>query len=120
MKKLILVLTLLLIPSLSHASACVGDCSTTNNTYNTYNRYINKTFKEYINETTNDSYYSTYNQKVPNEYGIKIDAPYLVEMTGEWYLGIEGGKNLYNTASDEGWFGYGKVTFLGTLFSFKK
>lgn len=120
MKKLILTLSILLIlPISAFANACAGDCSTTNNTYNTYNKYIHKTFKQYINET-NESYTTINQQSVPNEYGIKVDAPYLVEFNNDWYFGVEGGKDIYNTSSDEGWFGYGKITFMGTLFSFSK
>lgn len=61
--------------------------------------------------------------------GAKIDAPYLIRFTKDWTLGLEGGKELYSdpfmdrgywVEDDEGYFGYVKVTYTGTLFSFAK
>jgi hypothetical protein len=56
----------------------------------------------------------------PNTFGAKLDMPKLVQLTENWYVGTEGGKDLNYTNVDEGWFAYAKVTYTGTLFSFKK
>lgn len=50
-----------------------------------------------------------------NEFGVKGDAPNLVNLGKGWTLGVEGGKDMYSTNINEGWFGYGKFTFNGCL-----
>lgn len=76
-----------------------------------------KSKKKKVKITNN---YVTNNYEESKEFGAKADAPFLVELTDNLYVGFEGGKDLYRTDADEGWFGYGKVTYTGTLFSFKK
>jgi hypothetical protein len=73
---------------------------------------------KYKKTTVNN--YSTFVDEINNEYGAKLDAPYLVKIIENVFLGVEGGKNLYNTATDEGWFAYGKVTYIGTLLDLTK
>lgn len=69
----------------------------------------------------NNYFSSTYNyDQRKNEFGTKLDAPYLVEVHKDWFVGVEGGKDLYSTSMSEGWFSYAKITYSGTLFSFKK
>ena len=72
-----------------------------------------------------NNYYSTTNVTnnyldEKNEFGLKLDAPNLIEVYKNWYVGVEGGKDLYSTNMSEGWNAYGKVTYTGTLFSFIK
>lgn len=55
-----------------------------------------------------------------NNYGAKLDAPYLVQVTPHWFVGVEGGKALNGTGGSQGWFAYAKATYTGTLFSFSK
>lgn len=61
--------------------------------------------------------------------GIMFDAPYLIRFTKNWTLGLEGGKEIYLNAfqdsatwveDDKGFFGFIKITYSGTLFSFAK
>lgn len=64
--------------------------------------------------------YSTHYDQRKNEFGGKLDAPYLVEVYKNWYVGVEGGKDMYSTSMSEGWNSYLKVTYTGTVFSFRK
>lgn len=78
-----------------------------------------KVVKKYYN-TTNVTNVTNVEQETKNSFGAKLDAPYLVELRESWYLGAEGGKDLFNTDLNDGWYSYGKITYTGTLFSFKK
>jgi len=55
-----------------------------------------------------------------NEIGVKADAPYLVKVKEDWFIGVEGGKDLEDADINEGWFAFLKVTFTGTIFDFSK
>lgn len=75
-----------------------------------------------LNTITNN-YYSTtniFNEQINNSYGAKLDAPYLVELHKDWYFGAEGGKEIISSNASSGWNANLKVTYTGTLFSFKK
>lgn len=59
--------------------------------------------------------------------GVKLDMPNLIRFSKNWTLGLEGGKDLYSDVftdqgywleDDKGYFGYLKITYSGTLFSF--
>lgn len=102
MKKFIVLMGLILISTSAHATSPV--------------KYVKN--KKVVNNYTTNSYSSYEEQK--NEFGAKLDAPYLVELHRNWYLGTEGGKDLFHTDADEGYFAYGKITYTGTLFSFSK
>lgn len=61
--------------------------------------------------------------------GGMVDAPNLVRFSENLTLGLEGGKEVYHDIfkndsvrleDDEGYFGFVKVTYTGTLFSFSK
>lgn len=75
-----------------------------------------KIVKKYYNTTNVTNVY----EDNKNEFGAKLDAPYLIELRDNWFFGLEGSKDLYNTDFGEGWTSYGKITYTGTLFSFKK
>ena len=85
-------------------------------------------FKKVINNTTN--IYKTENNitevteisngQIKNIYGAKLDAPNLIRLADNWYIGAEGGKDFNQTDANEGWFAYGKVTYSGTWFDFRK
>ena len=69
----------------------------------------------------NNNFYSTnHYDQTKNEFGTKLDAPYLVEVYKNWFIGVEGGKDLYSTSMSEGWNSYLKVTYTGTVYSFRK
>ena len=67
-----------------------------------------------------------------NTAGAKVDAPNLIRFTDNLTLGLEGGKDLMTDVfykagdgvsyfeADRGYFAYAKITYTGTLFSFKK
>jgi len=55
-----------------------------------------------------------------NEYGVKADAPYLIRFKENWYAGLEAGKDLNKTNSNEGYFVYAKITYVGTLLNLGK
>lgn len=67
---------------------------------------------------------------IHNTAGIKVDAPRLVKLTKNIFIGIEAGKETHRNIGfdhdyemledDAGWFGFLKVTFLGTWFDFGK
>ena len=48
--------------------------------------------------------------------GLKADAPNLIRLTENSTIGVEGGKDMRHTSSSEGWFGFLKFTWTGTLF----
>lgn len=102
MKKLILIIVLLSLSTVAHAGE----------------EYHSK--KKIVKNYTTNNYSTTNVDSYENEFGAKLDAPYLVQLSENWYVGVEGGKDLYETNADQGWFGYGKVTYTGTLFSFVK
>lgn len=52
--------------------------------------------------------------------GLKADAPNLILLPWNLSLGVEGGKDLYETNWDEGWFIYAKITYSGTLLNLSK
>jgi hypothetical protein len=58
--------------------------------------------------------------KEDSALGIKADAPNLVSLSENWKLGVEGGKDLNGSSVEDGWFGFLKVTFTGTLFDAQK
>lgn len=55
-----------------------------------------------------------------NVLGLVFDAPKLVRVYGDWYTGVEGGKDVAYTNTSRGWFGYAKITYDGTLFTMFK
>ena len=115
MKKLFLVLSILLLATNSYAGSYYKPkkivINKTTNNYNTTN------VTNVTNETTN---VTNIDGSKKNVYGAKLDAPKLIQLNENWYIGVEGAKDLYNTNVNEGWTTYGKVTYIGTWFSFKK
>ena len=103
MKKIILLIALMAFATTAQAGEYYKPKKIVKKYYNTTN---------VTNVTNVDSY--------ENEFGAKLDAPYLVELRENWFLGLEGGKDLYNTDADQGWFSYAKITYTGTLKSFRK
>ena len=73
-----------------------------------------------INNTYVTNNYEVEDKNVPNRFGAKLDAPYLVKLSDNWFIGTEGGKDLWSTNFDEAWFVYGKITYTGTLINLKK
>lgn len=55
-----------------------------------------------------------------NIFGPKFEAPRLVHIAGDWYAGIEGGKDVAYTNTSRGWFGFATVSYLGTLLDLSK
>lgn len=55
-----------------------------------------------------------------NVFGPEVKAPKLVHIIGNWYVGVEGGKDVAYTNTSKGWFGYATVTYDGTLLDFTK
>ena len=55
-----------------------------------------------------------------NVFGPKFEAPHLVHIVGNWYAGVEGGKDVAYTNTSRGWFGFATVTYDGTLLDFSK
>lgn len=79
-----------------------------------------KTINVYKTENVTNEVTEIVESEIKNEYGAKLDAPNLVRLADNWFVGVEGGKDLYQTNSDEGWFAYGKVTYTGTWFDLRK
>lgn len=75
------------------------------NSFENYNTQVNNTFNNFTDE---------------NRFGAKLNAPNLVRLTENWYVGVEGGKDLYHTNLHDGWFAYGKLTYSGTLFDLRR
>ncbi len=103
MRKFIVLLSLILISQTAYAKP---------------NPNIKPKQKPVVNNYSTTEFNDYVNNK--NIYGAKLDAPYLIELSNNLYLGAEGGKDLYQTNSNEGYFVYGKVTLTGTLVSFVK
>ncbi len=47
--------------------------------------------------------------------GAKFDAPNIVRLNDNWSIGMEVSKDLNQTGIQEGWVGYGKLTYTGSL-----
>lgn|SRR3990167_1685435 len=67
-----------------------------------------------------NTYVTNIDESSKNEFGAKLDAPNLVRINDDWTIGTEGGKDLWRTDVNEGWFVYGKITYSGTLINLKK
>jgi hypothetical protein len=70
--------------------------------------------------TENNYIANSYEQAGKTQIGAKIDAPNLIRLTDNWTIGVEGSKDLYLTDGREGWQVYGKATYTGTWFDFRK
>lgn len=84
-----------------------------------YGHQKKKVVKKYYN-TTNVTNVTNIDESAKNIFGAKLDAPNLVEISDNWHFGLEGSKDLYNTDVNEGWAAFGKFTYQGTWFTFKK
>ena len=103
MKKLLLVLALVLLttPAFARPPKKPVVINNTTNVTNVTNNTIDDESKDTV-------------------AGVKVDAPNLIEITPVWHVGVEGFKNFVNTTSQEGWGGYVKVTYSGTLLNMNK
>lgn len=108
MKKFIVLMGLILISTTSYAKT------------HTYDLSPKAKPKPIINNNYTTNNYSIYNQEFKNEYGAKLDAPYLVQLHENWFLGLEGGKEIISSNASEGWNANIKITWQGTLFSFDR
>lgn len=52
------------------------------------------------------------------DFGAKLDAPNLIKLPWGFSAGLEGGKSLYDNNMQQGYFGYGKLTYTGSLLDF--
>lgn len=88
---------------------------------------------DWLNNNDEISHKHTYTDNYTEDariiLGVKFDAPNLIKFSEYWYLGLEGGKDMYtnlfmDTAAwvedDLGYFGYIKLTYLGTLLDFSR
>lgn len=94
------------------------------------NKTTNNTTNEITNVTNNSTTVVNQAEDLHNVAGVKIDAPNLVQISDNWTLGAEGGKDVIKNVfydsddryfeADKGYFAYVKVTYSGTLFDFRK
>jgi len=54
------------------------------------------------------------------ELGAKVDAPNIIRLTDNLTIGVEASKDLYYTGHRDGYSGYAKITWTGSVLDFSK
>ena len=119
MKKLVLLVLIAILLATPAGATKSKSCSDgeqlTGSTWYHQHCYTDRFEADTDTDTHTDAKKST-----DTKLGIKLDAPNIVRITGNSTVGVEGGKDVLDTNSSEGWFAFLKFTWTGNLLDFSK